>query len=58
MNRTTKEQINTSFESPLWEELSDEAAAACVGGAQGKLKELLKGIIYRFLQVIGWTKAT
>ncbi len=58
MNKTTKEQVNTSFESPLWEELSDEAAAACVGGTQGDFKEILKGIIYRFLQVIGWTRAT
>ncbi len=40
MDKTTKEQVKISPESPLWEELSDEAADACVGGVGGQLGEL------------------
>jgi hypothetical protein len=58
MDKTTKEQVNTSFESPLWEELSDEAAAACVGGAPGEVRQYLKGIVTRLLQVIWWGRQT
>jgi hypothetical protein len=32
MDEKTEEQANSAFESRLWEEISDEAAAACVGG--------------------------
>jgi hypothetical protein len=35
MDKTTKEQVKIPPESPLWEELSDEAADACVGGVLG-----------------------
>lgn len=62
MNKTHKAQGNASFESHLWEEVSDEAAAACVGGSNGGIKATLKGtlqgIVYRLLQIIGWSKAT
>ena len=30
---TINKQANISAESPLWEELADEAAATCVGGS-------------------------
>lgn len=58
MDKTNREQINTSFESPLWEELSDEAAAACIGGAQGDFKQYLKDIIRSLLQTIWWGRQT
>lgn len=54
MDKTTKERVNTSFESPLWEELSDEAAAACVGGDQGEVRQYLRNIIRGLLQRIWW----
>jgi hypothetical protein len=41
MDKTTKEQVKISPDSPLWEELSDEAADACVGGVGGQLAGLL-----------------
>ena len=58
MDKTTKEQVNSSFESPLWQEVSDEAADACVGGAQGDLKQLLKDIIFSLGQRLWWFKRT
>ena len=58
MDKTTKEQVNTSFEAPLWEELSDEAAAVCVGGAPGDFKKYLKGIVTRLLQGLWWGSLT
>lgn len=58
MDKTNREQINTSFESPLWEELSDEAAAACIGGTQGDFKQYLKDIIRSLLQTIWWGRQT
>ena len=41
MEKTTKDQVNISPESRLWEELSDDAAAAYVGGKK-PLSPLLK----------------
>ena len=35
MDKTTKDQVKIPAESPLWEELPDEAADACVGGVLG-----------------------
>jgi hypothetical protein len=58
MDKTHKNQENTSFESHLWEEVSDEAAAACVGGSNGELKSMIQGIMHHLLQIIGWGKAT
>jgi len=58
MDKTTKNQVSTSFESPLWEELSDETAAACTGGATGDLKKYMKEIIINFLKTIWAGKQT
>ena len=56
MDKTTEEQVNISFESPLWEELSDEAAAACVGGEQGEIGLYLRNIVRSLLQRIWWMR--
>lgn len=60
MDKTKTTQVNTSAESQLWEELSDQACATCVGGGlkalfrPGDLKGYLRQFrrnqrIYRFL---------
>lgn len=60
MNKITTKQVNTSSDSQLWEELSDQACATCVGGGlktlfrPGDLKGYLRQSrrnqrIYRFL---------
>jgi hypothetical protein len=50
MDKTTTEQINISPESSLWEELSDQACATCVGGKLGALfgPGDLKGYLRQF----------
>jgi hypothetical protein len=48
MDKTTKEQVNNSFELPLWDELSDEAADAYVGGRSGLL--FSRGEVRGYLQ--------